>query len=101
MPKAFFAYSAIHDWDATTSDPAGKYYEERGINEFNVAISATTSAEVNDKAIAIGLAADYSYGQLEQTYQMAKTLRYKLMTDLTKRTEKKYSEEEFKKIMSL
>ncbi|MGL5776062.1 MAG: C69 family dipeptidase, partial [Aeromonas veronii] len=49
----------------------------------------------------IGLAADYSYGQLEQTYQMAKTLRYKLMTDLTKRTEKKYSEEEFKKIMSL
>mgnify|MGYP000202110304 CR=1 FL=1 len=50
MPKAFFAYSAIRDWDATSSDPAGKYYEERGINEFNVAISATTSAEVNDKA---------------------------------------------------
>ena len=50
---------------------------------------------------AIGLAADYSYGQLEQTYQMAKDLRYKLMTDLTKSSEKKYSEEEFKKIMSL
>lgn len=55
----------------------------------------------NDKATALGLAADYSYGQLEQTYQMAKELRYKLMTDLTKSTEKKYSEEEFKKIMSL
>lgn len=43
----------------------------------------------NDKATALGLAADYSYGQLEQTYQMAKELRYKLMTDLTKSTEKK------------
>ncbi len=32
---------------------------------------------------------------------MAKALRYKLMTDLTKRSEQKYSEEEFKKIMSL
>ena len=32
MPKAFFAYSAIRDWDATASDPDGKYYEERGIN---------------------------------------------------------------------
>lgn len=50
MPKAFLAYSAIRDWDATASDLAGKYYEERGINEFNVALSATTSAEVNDKA---------------------------------------------------
>lgn len=58
-------------------------------------------AYANDKATAIGLAADYSYGQLEQTYQMAKELRYKLMTDLTKRTEQKYSPEEFKKIMSL
>ncbi|WP_421189545.1 C69 family dipeptidase [Aeromonas enteropelogenes] len=50
MPKAFLAYSSIHDWDAVTLDPAGKYYEERGINEFNVAISATTSAEVNERA---------------------------------------------------
>ncbi|MBV7599106.1 C69 family dipeptidase [Aeromonas sp. sia0103] len=50
MPKAFLAYSAIRDWDAATSDPAGKYYEERGINEFNVALSATTSAEVNERA---------------------------------------------------
>jgi dipeptidase len=51
MPKAFLAYSAIRDWDAATSDPAGKYYEERGINEANVAISATTSAEVNERAL--------------------------------------------------
>ncbi|MGD8171342.1 C69 family dipeptidase [Vibrio sp. TRT 21S02] len=50
MPAEFYAYSAIPDWDANTVDSAGKYYEERGINEFNVAISATTSAEVNDKA---------------------------------------------------
>ncbi|MNH21062.1 Dipeptidase A [compost metagenome] len=55
----------------------------------------------SDKATALQLAADYSYGQLEQNYQLAKELRYKLMTDLTKSTEKKYSEEEFKKIMSL
>ncbi|OAN13707.1 dipeptidase [Photobacterium jeanii] len=50
MPKQFYAYSAIPDWDANTVDSQGKYYEERGINEFNVAVSATTSAEVNDKA---------------------------------------------------
>ncbi|WP_349919939.1 C69 family dipeptidase [Aeromonas veronii] len=50
MPKAFLAYSAIRDWDAVTSEPAGGYYEERGINEANVAISATTSAEVNERA---------------------------------------------------
>lgn len=50
MPKAFLAYSSIRDWDAATSDPAGKYYEERGINEYNVALSATTSAEVNERA---------------------------------------------------
>lgn len=58
-------------------------------------------AGASDKATALGLAADYSYGQLERTYQMAKALRYKLMTDLTKSSEQKYSEEEFKKIMSL
>ncbi|MGH1410796.1 MAG: hypothetical protein ACRAUW_14995 [Aeromonas sp.] len=40
-------------------------------------------------------------GQRAQTYQMTKALHYKLMTDLTKRSEKKHSEEEFKKIMSL
>ncbi|PSW26134.1 dipeptidase [Photobacterium swingsii] len=50
MPKQFYAYSAIPDWDAHTVDSQGKYYEERGINEFNVAVSATTSAEVNDNA---------------------------------------------------
>ncbi|WP_159654575.1 C69 family dipeptidase [Vibrio atypicus] len=50
MPKHFFAYSSIPDWDAITVDSDGKFYEERGINEHNVAISATTSAEVNDKA---------------------------------------------------
>ncbi|MCW8331025.1 C69 family dipeptidase [Photobacterium sp. SDRW27] len=50
MPEQFYGYSAIPDWDAHTVDSNGKFYEERGINEFNVAISATTSAEVNDKA---------------------------------------------------
>ncbi|MNC70016.1 hypothetical protein D3C75_1207820 [compost metagenome] len=55
----------------------------------------------SDKGTALRLASDYSYGQLEQSYQLAKDLRYKLMTDLTKRSEKKYSEAEFKKIMSL
>ncbi|GAA5644518.1 C69 family dipeptidase [Vibrio proteolyticus] len=50
MPETFYAYSAIPDWDANTVDSAGKYYEERGINQFNVAISATTSAEVNERA---------------------------------------------------
>ena len=49
MRKHFYAYSAIPDWDAKTVDSDGKFYEERGINEHNVAISATTSAEVNDK----------------------------------------------------
>jgi dipeptidase len=53
MPKQFYAYSAIPDWDAKTVNSDGKYYEERGINEFNVAVSATTSAEVNDKAAAV------------------------------------------------
>lgn len=49
MPEHFLAYSSIPDWDAITVDSDGKYYEERGINEYNVAVSATTSAEVNDK----------------------------------------------------
>ncbi|WP_070967042.1 C69 family dipeptidase [Vibrio sonorensis] len=48
MPEQFYAYSAIPDWDAITVDKDGKFYEERGINEYNVAISATTSAEVNE-----------------------------------------------------
>lgn len=52
MPAKFYGYSAIPDWDANTVDGDGKFYEERGINEYNVAISATTSAEVNDKAQA-------------------------------------------------
>jgi dipeptidase len=47
------------------------------------------------------MASDYSYGQLQRTLSMATETRYKMMTDLTKSTEKKYSEEEFKKIMSL
>ena len=50
MPTQFYAYSAIPDWDALTVDKEGKYYEERGINQYNVAVSATTSAEVNEKA---------------------------------------------------
>ncbi len=53
MPKHFYAYSAIPDWDAKTVDSDGKFYEERGINEHNVAISATTSAEINDKVAKV------------------------------------------------
>lgn len=53
MPKEFFAYSAIPDWDANTVDSQSKFYEERGINEYNVAISATTSAEINEKALKV------------------------------------------------
>lgn len=54
-----------------------------------------------DKATAVEMASDFSYGQLQRTLSMATEIRYKMMTDLTKSTEKKYSEEEFKKIMSL
>ncbi|WP_421261922.1 C69 family dipeptidase [Aeromonas jandaei] len=78
------------------SKESSKLYQEVALLD-----KSLKQAYASDKATAIGLAADYSYGQLEQTYQMAKTLRYKLMTDLTKRTEQKYSPEEFKKIMSL
>lgn len=53
MPKHFFAYSAIPDWDAHTVNNEGKFYEERGINEHNVAISATTSAEINERVAKI------------------------------------------------
>ncbi|EGA67424.1 Hypothetical dipeptidase, partial [Vibrio brasiliensis LMG 20546] len=60
-----------------------------------------TSMYKDDKQAALNMAADYSYGQLKRTLSMATELRYKMMTDLTKSTEKKYSEEEFKKIMSL
>ena len=60
-----------------------------------------TSMYKDDKQAALNMAADYSYGQLKRTLSMAPELRYKMMTDLTKSTEKKYSEEEFKKIMSL
>ena len=78
------------------SKESSKLYQEVALLD-----QSLKQAYASDKATAIGLAADYSYGQLEQTYQMAKELRYKLMTDLTKRTEQKYSPEEFKKIMSL
>ncbi len=53
MPKEFYGYSAIPDWDANTVDSQGKFYEERGINEYNVAISATTSTEINKKALNV------------------------------------------------
>ncbi|MDG6881625.1 Dipeptidase [Phocoenobacter uteri] len=50
MPKKLYAYSALPDWDAKESNKEGKYFEERGVNEFNVALSATNSADVNEKA---------------------------------------------------
>jgi dipeptidase len=60
-----------------------------------------TTMYKEDKQAALDMAADYSYGQLKRTLDIATDIRYKMMTDLTKSTEKKYSEEEFKKIMSL
>lgn len=53
MPAKFLAYSAMPDWNANTKTPDGRYFEERGINEFNVAVSATTSAEANKKAMEV------------------------------------------------
>ena len=51
MPDHFFAYSAMPDWNAKRKTQDGRYFEERGINEYNVAISATTSAEANKQAM--------------------------------------------------
>lgn len=56
IPKKSFSYNAIPDAAAKTEAqaPIGDYYyfEERGTNEKNVAISATNSMDANEKALA-------------------------------------------------
>ena len=52
-PKVAYRYTSIADWDAYQHSNDGKVFEERGVNEYNVAMSSTTSAEVNDKAKAV------------------------------------------------
>ena len=49
-PQTAYRYTAMPDWNAFTASHEGKSFEERGINEFNVAISATNSAGMNEKA---------------------------------------------------
>ncbi|RKZ85953.1 MAG: dipeptidase [Candidatus Parabeggiatoa sp. nov. 1] len=66
VPENEFSYSAMPDADAyeEATNAIGNrfYFEERGINQRNVAISATNSVEVNDKAkradplVTIGIA---------------------------------------------
>ncbi|PSU89400.1 dipeptidase [Photobacterium kishitanii] len=50
MPDVLYAYSAMPDWNAKQIAPKSKYFEERGINQFNVAVSATTSVDINERA---------------------------------------------------
>ena len=49
-PETSWRYTAMHDWDAYQNSNDGKVFEERGVNEFNLAMSATNSAEMNAKA---------------------------------------------------
>ncbi len=48
-PANFLRYSGLMDWNGDTAGGDG-LYEERGVNERNVAVSATNSAEVNERA---------------------------------------------------
>lgn len=56
VPQKSFSYCSIPDAEGNNeaSDPIGDYYffEERGINQCNVAISATNSMDINDRAKA-------------------------------------------------
>lgn len=47
LPEISYKYTSTPDWD-----PSEGYFEEAGINEFQVAVSATESANYNDKAKA-------------------------------------------------
>ncbi|WP_263081566.1 C69 family dipeptidase [Endozoicomonas sp. Mp262] len=49
-PETSWRYTAMNDWDAYQNSNDGKVFEERGVNEFNLAMSATNSAEMNEKA---------------------------------------------------
>ena len=48
-PAQFHRYSGLMDWNGDSAGGDG-LYEERGVNEFNVAVSATNSAEINARA---------------------------------------------------
>lgn len=48
-PAQFYRYSGLMDWNGDSAGGDG-LYEERGVNEFNVAVSATNSAEINARA---------------------------------------------------
>ena len=52
-PEKTLRYTAMTDWDRYSYQTPGdgKVYEERGVNEMNVAMSATNSAEGNEKAL--------------------------------------------------
>lgn len=47
QPKVGYKYTALPDWD-----PSEGQFEAAGINEYQVAVSATNSAQANEKAIA-------------------------------------------------
>ncbi|TDR72508.1 C69 family dipeptidase [Paludibacterium purpuratum] len=48
-PQTMLRYTGLTDWNGDTTAADGPY-EERGVNEFNLAISATNSMDVNDAA---------------------------------------------------
>ncbi|MCP2091170.1 UNVERIFIED_ORG: dipeptidase [Paraburkholderia sediminicola] len=56
VPERAYGYSAIPDWagyeEAVCAIGDRYFYEERGINQRNVAVSATNSLAINDKANA-------------------------------------------------
>ncbi|PJE78939.1 Dipeptidase [invertebrate metagenome] len=49
-PAKSLRYTAVQDWNAMTVSNDGKVFEERGVNELNVAMSATNSAEIDPRA---------------------------------------------------
>jgi dipeptidase len=48
-PQTLYRYTGMADWNGDTLAADGPY-EERGVNEFNLAVSATNSVDVNDAA---------------------------------------------------
>ncbi|POZ61761.1 C69 family dipeptidase [Chromobacterium alticapitis] len=50
-PKTLYRYTGLMDWNGDTLSGDG-LYEERGVNEFNVAVSASNSAQINKQAAA-------------------------------------------------
>lgn len=48
-PQTLYRYTGMTDWNGDTTAADGPY-EERGVNEYNLAVSATNSVDVNDAA---------------------------------------------------